>query len=163
MVCPYFARVAELIPQKTGFFGGRGNNVGRLFKPNHALKCDAFTNRYGSSLFAPPDKVLMAQACTGTGLSQHCFSNAAGVQCNPCTASVCREVALAHQGIVLQPDFLVSDALASGQLVPLLPDFDGEEIGVYVVYPSRQHLSVKVRVLVDFLVAALAEVRWAGA
>ena len=74
----------------------------------------------------------------------------------------CREVALAHQGIVLQPDFLVSDALASGQLVPLLPDFDGEEIGVYVVYPSRQHLSVKVRVLVDFLVAAFADIRWAG-
>ena len=104
--------------------------------------------------------------CTDAGLNRHCLSNAAGVQppkCNPCTVSACREVALAHQGIVLQPDFLVSDALASGQLVPLLPDFQGEEIGVYVVYPSRQHLSVKVRVLVDFLVAAFAEVRWAGA
>jgi DNA-binding transcriptional LysR family regulator len=30
------------------------------------------------------------------------------------------------------------------------------ELGVYAVYPSRKHLSAKVRTFVDFLVAALA-------
>ena len=72
----------------------------------------------------------------------------------------CRAVALAHQGIVLQPDFLVGDDLAEGRLVEVLPACRLPEIGVYVVYPSRRHLSVKVRVLVDFLVEAFAEPPW---
>lgn len=72
----------------------------------------------------------------------------------------CREIALAHQGLVLQPDFLVSGDLASGRLVEVLPDCRGQEIGIYVVYPSRKHLSVKVRALVDFLAEAFARPAW---
>jgi DNA-binding transcriptional LysR family regulator len=72
----------------------------------------------------------------------------------------CRAVALAHQGVVLQPDFLVGDDLAEGRLVEVLPECRLPEIGVYVVYPSRRHLSVKVRVLVDFLVEAFAASPW---
>ena len=68
----------------------------------------------------------------------------------------CREVALAHQGIVLQPDFLIGDDIAAGRLVEVLPDCRGPEVGIFAVYPSRKHLSVKVRALVDFLVQAFA-------
>lgn len=75
----------------------------------------------------------------------------------------CRAVALAHQGLVLQPDFLVGTDLAEGRLVELLPDCRGPEIGVYAVYPSRKHLSVKIRVLVDFLAAAFERPPWSGA
>jgi DNA-binding transcriptional LysR family regulator len=122
-----------------------------------------------TTVAALADHRVIAYSYAAEGDTWH-FTAAHGtrhsVLTRPClrtnNGDTCREVALAHQGIVLQPDFLVSDALASGQLVPLLPDFDGEEIGVYVVYPSRQHLSVKVRVLVDFLVAAFADIRWAG-
>jgi DNA-binding transcriptional LysR family regulator len=74
----------------------------------------------------------------------------------------CREVALAHQGIVLQPDFLVAADLAVGRLVEVLPDCRGPEIGIFAVYPSRKHLSVKVRALVDFLAEAFAQPRWHG-
>ncbi|MBS0511918.1 MAG: LysR family transcriptional regulator [Proteobacteria bacterium] len=74
----------------------------------------------------------------------------------------CRAVALAHQGIVLQPDFLVSDDIAAGRLVEVLPDCRGPEIGIFAVYPSRKHLSVKVRALVDFLVDAFAAPRGWG-
>ena len=72
----------------------------------------------------------------------------------------CREAALAHQGLVLQPDFLVGEDLRSGRLVEVLPECRGREIGIYVVYPSRKHLSVKVRALVDFLVEAFAAPAW---
>ena len=72
----------------------------------------------------------------------------------------CREVALAHQGLVLQPDFLVSEDLASGRLVEVLAHCKGPELGIYVVYPSRKHLSVKVRALVDFLVEAFDHPAW---
>lgn len=72
----------------------------------------------------------------------------------------CRAVALAHQGLILQPDFLVSDDLASGRLVEVLPACRGPELGIYAVYPSRKHLSVKVRALVDFLVEAFIAPAW---
>lgn len=40
--------------------------------------------------------------------------------------------------------------------VELLPAHRALEFGIYAVYPSRKHLAPKVRVLVDFLVDALA-------
>lgn len=73
----------------------------------------------------------------------------------------CRAVALAHQGLVLQPDFLVGTDLAQGRLIEVLPECRGPEVGVYAVYPSRKHLSVKIRALVDFLAAAFEHPDWA--
>ena len=72
----------------------------------------------------------------------------------------CRAAALDHQGIILQPDFLIGLDLAAGRLVRLLPDHEGTEVGIYAVYPSRKHLSGKVRALVEFLVSALAQPGW---
>ncbi|NTV94997.1 MAG: LysR family transcriptional regulator [Thiobacillus sp.] len=69
----------------------------------------------------------------------------------------CRDAALAGLGITQQPDFLVLDHLAAGRLVELLPESCSRELGIYAVYPSRKHLSVKVRALADYLAGALAE------
>lgn len=72
----------------------------------------------------------------------------------------CAAAALQHMGIVLQPSFLVGAHLASGALVEILPKFRSTELGVYAVYPSRRHLTPKVRVLVDFLVDAFRMRAW---
>ncbi|MFM2055668.1 MAG: hypothetical protein RLY71_53 [Pseudomonadota bacterium] len=72
----------------------------------------------------------------------------------------CRSVALAHGGIVLQPTFLVGAELQSGELVEVLPQFRSLELDVYAVYPTRKHLTPKVRVLIDFLVEAFRVRRW---
>lgn len=74
----------------------------------------------------------------------------------------CRAAALAGQGIALLPTFLIGEDLHAGRLVPVLPDYPPPELGIYAVYPSRKHLSLKVRVLLDFLAEAFAEVSWAG-
>ena len=68
---------------------------------------------------------------------------------------IIRLAALGGAGIVFQPNFIVGDDIAAGRLVRVLPDWQSAELGVYAVYPSRQHLSAKVRTFVDFLVAAL--------
>ncbi|ABD70250.1 transcriptional regulator, LysR family [Rhodoferax ferrireducens T118] len=77
------------------------------------------------------------------------------VKTNPCihtnNGDTCRAAALASQGIILQPSFLVGDDLASGALVELMPEFRSLELGIYAVYPSRKHVSPKVRALIDFL------------
>ena len=69
---------------------------------------------------------------------------------------VLRTAALAGQGIVLLPDFIVGADLADGRLVRLLPDWECPgSSAVYAVYPASRHLSPKVRVLVDYLVERL--------
>lgn len=72
----------------------------------------------------------------------------------------CRTIALAHQGIILQPDFLVYKDLNSGALVELIPQFQAEKFNIYVVYPTRKKLPLRIRCLIDFLLDALHVVPW---
>ncbi|MBB5199751.1 LysR family transcriptional regulator [Glaciimonas immobilis] len=68
---------------------------------------------------------------------------------------ILRLAALSGAGILFQPYFIVGDDIETGRLVRILPDWQSAEFGLYAVYPSRKHLSAKVRTFVDFLVAAL--------
>ncbi len=76
------------------------------------------------------------------------------------SGDTCRAAALQHQGIVMQPSFLVGPDLAAGSLVELMPSYRGLELGIYAVYPTRKHVSPKVRLLIDFLVEAFKQPRW---
>ena len=76
------------------------------------------------------------------------------------SGDTCCAAAVGHQGIVLQPSFLVGEELASGALVEVLPEYRSIELGVYALYPSRKHLTPKVRVLIDFLVEAFRARAW---
>lgn len=67
-------------------------------------------------------------------------------------------MAVAGVGIARLPTFSCRSEIEAGALVPLLETFDCRELGVYALYPHRRHLSTKVRVFVDFLVARLAGV-----
>jgi len=62
-----------------------------------------------------------------------------------------RAAALAGMGVIWQPTFLIGDDLRAGTLVPVMPGFRMHDIDVLAVYPSRRHLSAKVRAMVDFL------------
>ena len=65
--------------------------------------------------------------------------------------SFLRDAAIAGQGVALLPDFIISEAVRSGQLVHLLSDHVWSELAVYAVYPPTRHLSARVRALIDFL------------
>jgi DNA-binding transcriptional LysR family regulator len=69
-----------------------------------------------------------------------------------------RAAALAGQGVIWQPTFLIGDDLRAGRLVHVLPDYRLPDIDVLAVYPSRRHLSAKVRAVIQFLVDAFAGV-----
>lgn len=76
------------------------------------------------------------------------------------SGDTCCAAALAHQGIVLQPSFMVGTHLRSGALVEVLPAYRSLELGIYAVYPSRRHLQPRVRALIDFLVQAFRIPAW---
>ncbi len=74
--------------------------------------------------------------------------------CN--NGEVLTQAAVAGLGIVLMPRFIVEDALQRGQLQRILEDFCPPENQIYALYPINRHLSVKVKVLIEFLQQRLA-------
>ncbi|WP_339663897.1 LysR family transcriptional regulator [uncultured Psychrobacter sp.] len=61
------------------------------------------------------------------------------------------DAAIAGAGIVLQPTFIISEALSSGKLVVVLPKLEPEALGLYAVYAHRKLLPHKVRCFIDFM------------
>jgi DNA-binding transcriptional LysR family regulator len=53
-------------------------------------------------------------------------------------------------GIGFIPEFAVARDLRAGKLVTVLEEFTRHQLGVFVVYPHRLHLSAKVRAFIDF-------------
>jgi DNA-binding transcriptional LysR family regulator len=66
-------------------------------------------------------------------------------------------IAATGLAIALEPDFIVGDDIEGGRLVRLLPDFRPPSSPIYAAYPSRRHLSAKVRLFVDFLAQRFAD------
>jgi DNA-binding transcriptional LysR family regulator len=62
-----------------------------------------------------------------------------------------RDAATAGLGLTLLPNFIVYEALARGELVPLLPSYRWRSSSAYAIYPPTRHLSLRVRRLIDFL------------
>ena len=72
-----------------------------------------------------------------------------------------RAAALAGEGLILEPTFLIGEDLLRGDLVPLLPEWTRHTLSAMAVYPSRRYLSAKVRTFVEFLQEAFAgEPEW---
>ncbi len=66
-------------------------------------------------------------------------------------------LARAGAGIVQTYRFLVADDLHAGRLVELLPEFAGASRPFSLMYPAHRHMPRRVRVLIDHLLAHLAD------
>lgn len=74
------------------------------------------------------------------------------------------EAAVRGVGVVFAPAFVVGDDVRAGRLVPLLQEYEPAPVSIYAVYPSRKHLSAKVRRFVEFLLARFADAQdWSAA
>ena len=71
------------------------------------------------------------------------------ISCNNILAS--RQFTLAGMGVSLQPEPEVRELLARGELLPLLPDWHLEPIGLYIVTPRREAQPAKVRYAIEAL------------
>jgi len=66
--------------------------------------------------------------------------------------------ALAGVGIVGSTRLLTEDAVRSGALVPVLPEWSGQEIEVRAVFPGRSSLFPRTRAFIDLLLARAAPI-----
>jgi DNA-binding transcriptional LysR family regulator len=67
-------------------------------------------------------------------------------------AEVLRDAAVKGRGIALLPTFIAGAELRHGTLRGILADYKAPELSLYAIYPPNRHLSVKVRLFIDFLV-----------
>jgi DNA-binding transcriptional LysR family regulator len=144
---------------------GAVSNVARKLATSHNIVCASpdYLRRHGEPR-VPAD--LVRHACIGYTYSATAdewqLVDAAGtthavkVSCtmHANNGDTIRAAALAGAGVSWNPTFLIGDDLREGRLVPLLPGYRMPDIDVLAVYPSRRHLSAKVRVMVDFLAEA---------
>lgn len=70
-------------------------------------------------------------------------------------------MAVAGMGVAYEPDFIVGPNVRAGKLTLILRAFEIAPAPIYVVYPSRRHLSAKVRAFTDFLAARFTDSTWA--
>ncbi len=66
--------------------------------------------------------------------------------------SFLKEIGKLGSGMMIEPTFIVNQAIQDGELIPLLTDYNWGAINAYAVYPPTRHLSHRVRVFIDFLV-----------
>lgn len=64
---------------------------------------------------------------------------------------ILRAAALDGMGILVQPSYIVYEDIVAGRLVPLLDAWDLPRLAINLAYPSRKHLSAKVRTFIDFM------------
>lgn len=79
---------------------------------------------------------------------------------------ILRAAALDGMGILIQPSYIVYDDVVAGRLVPMLDDWDLPRLTINLAYPSRKHLSAKVRTFIDFMAAHFKKMdyerKWTG-
>jgi DNA-binding transcriptional LysR family regulator len=64
---------------------------------------------------------------------------------------VLRAAAIDGLGILVQPSYILYDDIQSDRLVPVLDDWDMPRLSIDLAYPSRKHMSAKVRTFIDFV------------
>ena len=72
-------------------------------------------------------------------------------QVGACLGDVLKSAALMGHGISMHPYYMVSEDLASGNLVAVLPQYKPPSLNIYLVYPTRKNLPVRVKTFVTLL------------
>lgn len=66
-------------------------------------------------------------------------------------------------GIMQMPKYIAAAAIARGELQPILPDYTSRAgLPIAVIYPQKRHLSIKVRVFVDYMTELMAGLKQTG-
>jgi DNA-binding transcriptional LysR family regulator len=76
---------------------------------------------------------------------------------------ILRYMTLGGRGIGILAEYAVWQDLAAGTLRELLPAYEVEERGLYILFPDTQFIPLKVRLFVDFFVDQFRTPPWAAA
>ncbi|WP_194722666.1 LysR family transcriptional regulator [Noviherbaspirillum malthae] len=66
------------------------------------------------------------------------------------------EAGLAGLGVLWLPDYMSKAHVERGELLPLFEDWHLDPMPLYVAYPPNRHVSIKLRVFIDWIVELMA-------
>ena len=66
--------------------------------------------------------------------------------------------ALAGAGVAYGPSFVFGESIANGNLVVLMPDHKTSDLAIHAVYPTKRHVSLKLRRFIEHLSANFGDV-----
>ena len=113
-------------------------------KPNHPQELIPAHFLQYSYMDVTPSKNLLMET-----LRSHVLKKQSGLVAN--NGEILMTAAIAGEGYILQPTFIVGDALKAGKLETILNRYELEPIGLYAVYPHRKLLAPKLRAFIDFI------------
>ncbi len=123
--------------------------VSKHGKPEHPRELEQHQCICYSNLAAPTKWPF-----SGSGEQDFSIDVTANILCN--SAQMELAMVLADHGICRLPEFAIKELMGSDKIECLFTDFDPVIIDVFAVYPSKKHLSPKIRLLIDLLVSRLS-------
>lgn len=132
------ASTRRLLAASPGYLAQKGRPVTPADLANHDLLVYVHANNPNELKFTRNDehKTVIAQGVLESNDGQ-----------------VLRAAALNGLGILIQPSYIIYEDIVAGRLVPVLSDWDLPRLQINIAYPSRKHLSAKVRSFIDFMIA----------
>jgi LysR family transcriptional activator of dmlA len=67
------------------------------------------------------------------------------------------EAATRGIGLVRMTDYYMVDGLRRGELVPVLEEFEVQDAATWIVFPTRDQMPTRIRILIDFLAERLKQ------
>lgn len=99
--------------------------------------------RYSYMDFGPSNNLLLET------LRVSVQKTSTGLEVN--NGEILKDLAMAGEGYVLQPTFIVGEALKRGKLKTILNEYEPEAMSLYMVYPHRKLIAPKLRAFIDFI------------
>lgn len=137
LIAKYIAPVRLVVCASPDYLAKHGTPTHPTqLNPDHHL-------RYGYMEYNQPHSPLIDALKRGYR-EQH-----AGLVCN--NGEILVEAAIAGEGYVFQPTFIVGEAIKQGKLKIILQEFESNAMALYAVYPHRKLLTSKLSAFIDFL------------
>ncbi|WP_260579424.1 LysR substrate-binding domain-containing protein [Vreelandella populi] len=64
---------------------------------------------------------------------------------------------LAGLGVLWLPEYMASEHVSRGELVPLFKEWQPDPIPLFIAFPPNRHVSAKLRVFIDWVVELMAQ------
>lgn len=129
----------------------------RLGVPEHPRELEDSEHRIVGFLWARTGKALPYAMRNGSGSSSESVKIQGRYVLAVDDGNAYMAAGLAGLGVLWLPDYMAKAHLASGALVPVFGGWQLEPMPLYIAFPPNRHISIKLRVFLDWVIELMAK------
>ena len=129
----------------------------RLGVPEHPRELEDSEHRIVGFLWARTGKALPYAMRNGSGSSSESVKVHGRYVLAVDDGNAYMAAGLAGLGVLWLPDYMAKAHLASGALVPVFGGWQLEPMPLYIAFPPNRHISIKLRVFLDWVIELMAK------